>query len=94
MSKPLDGLREALTKGLVGVNKMQALDRFTDAKMREQWVKALRCLDQFEAEHPGLMDKTRHCQKCGAVIELDYRQALDMATKWLCPACAKEAEHE
>lgn len=56
---------------------------------------ALDAIEAFEADHPGLVDRTRYCRDCALPVDLDYSgtmwAAFDPATKWRCPACAKEA---
>jgi hypothetical protein len=49
-------------------------------------------LDEFEEEHPGLIDRTRYCSVCNNAIFTDYMkwQSFDPSTKWKCSRCAEE----
>ena len=91
MGKPLDELREIL-----GSTATYPVPDTPD------WVTveyALMAIDQFEAEHPGLVDQTLVCDTChqpykgpGWMRNHSTPQKVDI--RIVCPACAKEAEHE
>ena len=87
MSTPLDGLREAIIMSVVMTNQ-RVTSRTID-----------KAFDQFEAEHPGLVDQTLVCDTChqpykgpGWMRNHSTPQKVDI--RIVCPACAKEAEHE
>ena len=62
MSTPLDGLREAIIMSVVMTNQ-RVTSRTID-----------KAFDLFEAEHPGLVDKTTRCDCCGAPWSGHYYQ--------------------
>jgi len=54
---------------------------------------AVKTVDSFEAAHPGLVDKTVACPRCGKPTLLNGRHKDKRLGYWreVCPACAKEA---
>jgi hypothetical protein len=68
---------------------------------------AVALLDAFEAAHPGLVDETFTCGRCGRKLASPHLarrgykdEVLSAGAKvrifdcWICPACAKEARDE
>lgn len=95
----LDELRNELHYYLDGIGS----DYCRDSVARELF----RRIDAFEAAHPGLVDLTRTCPECGVHYPEHVEFSLscyvngrcrgvppDNIPKWVCPACAKEENHD
>ena len=88
MSKPLDGLREELRDNSYQLRPGERHIELPDA---------LAIIDQFEAEHPGLVDQTLVCDTChqpykgpGWMRIHSTPQKVDI--RIVCPACGQEVE--
>ena len=91
MSKPLDELREEINSH----GPYEAADQPDWETIRS----VLKAIDAFEAEHPGLVDFTFRCQRCGAVeapspagVSLVDIEASVALAGLICPDCAAKSK--
>ncbi len=89
MTSPLDELREIALRRSVMIASQRPVN------LGEPTI-SLNDICEFEERHPGLVDRTRWCWKCGAPIEITYPtwEYFTPSTKWLCPACAEKQGEE
>ena len=95
MPKPLDALREWIESEVDSIPPLSEAVNY-DVGAYHALKDTLAYLDQFEAEHPGLVDQTLVCDTChqpykgpGWMRNHSTTQKVDI--RIVCPACAKEA---